>query len=141
VTWVAVSECDWMLAGATEHLALAKATQQGLEWPPPPPATQSQSSGTTPAVNLETMLLGLPIRLRSMQVQAAQLPAHVAGLQKTLSQAPNVNSPYHAALEGQIRGLETIQREWAREIEVCERVLADATARSKTSSGESEVAG
>lgn len=92
-TWMAVSECDWMIAGATDHLAFSKASQQGLEWPPPAPPGKSN-------IKLEHMLLGLPMRLKSLQVQRAALPGLIAQLKKDLRDAPKANSPSRAAIEG-----------------------------------------
>jgi hypothetical protein len=77
---MAVSECYWEIAGAKDHLTFTKAMQQGLEWPPPP-------GKKTPNVNLEHMLLGLPILLKGMQVQRATLPGLIAQLKKDLREA------------------------------------------------------
>jgi len=130
---MAVSECDWMIAGASEHLALAKAIQQGLEWP------TAVQGNRTPNVKLELMLLGLPMRVRTMRLQLAQVPARVTGLRKSLNGVARMG-PYRTPIEGQIRGFERMQREWEREIEICERVLADAKGGQTLIDKDSEVA-
>ena len=132
-TWITVSECDWMLAGATEHLTLArKATQQGLDWPPPP-----AQPGKSPNVKLEYMLLGLELRLNSMRDSSRQAPGAVAMLKKALKEDPNITGPQRAAIEGQIRSFEHMQKALHDDMEVHERVLADAKKRSENGSDES----
>jgi hypothetical protein len=126
-TWMAVSEHDWMIAGATDHLAFAKAMQQGLEWPPPP----APPGKKTPDVHLEHMLLGLPMLLRGMQVQKAALPGLIAQLKQDLKEASKAGSPHCTAIEGQIRGYEQILGMWGDEIDATERVWRDAMERSE----------
>jgi hypothetical protein len=123
-TWMAVSECDWMIAGAADHLAFAKASQQGLEWPPP-------AQPNKPNVKLEHMLSGLPIRLKSLQVQRKALPGLIAQLKRELKDASKTNSPQRAAIEGQIRGLQQMLEIWIDEMDVTERVWADAIEKSE----------
>jgi hypothetical protein len=130
-TWMAVSECDWMIAGATDHLAFAKALQQGLEWPPPAPPGKK-----TPDVHLEHMLLGLPMLLRGMQVQRQALPGLIAQLKKDLKEASKAGSPHCATIEGQIRGYEQVLEIWGDEIDATERVWRNAMKRSE---GDGEV--
>jgi hypothetical protein len=125
-TWMAVSECDWMIAGATDHLAFVKTMQQGLEWPPPP-----APSGNAPDVHLEHMLLGLPVLLKGLQVQRAGLPRLIAQLKKELKEASKAGSLHRAAIEGQIRGYEQILVMWSDEIDATERVWRDAMKRSE----------
>lgn len=95
---MAVSECDWMIADTRDHLAFAKAMQQGLEWPPPTPP------GKTPDVKLEHMLLGLPMLLKGLQVQRAALPGLIEQLKKDLNEASKAGGPHCTAIEWQIRG-------------------------------------
>ena len=123
-TWMAVSECDWMIAGATDHLAFAKASQQGLEWP-------ALAQPGKPNVKLEHILSVLPMRLKALQVQRAALPGLIAQLKGELSDASEANSPQRTAIEGEIRGYEKILEMWADEIDVTERVWADAKKRSE----------
>ena len=130
-TWITVSECDWMLAGATEHLALArKAAQQGLDWPPPP-----TRPGKTPDVKFGYMLLGLELRLKSLRESSQQAPGAVALLKKALED-PNITGPQRAAIEGQIRSFEHMQKALHSDVEAHERVLADAKMRSGGGSDE-----
>ena len=136
VTWMAVSECDWMLAGATEHLILARnATQRDLDWPPTAPA----QSATTPNVKLEHMLLGLEMRLKSMQESSRQVPSALPILKKVLKEDPNINGSQRVAIEGQIRGFEHMQKVWQDDIKAYERVLADAKKRSESGRDESSL--
>ncbi|GAB7328283.1 hypothetical protein MBLNU13_g00289t1 [Cladosporium sp. NU13] len=134
VTWIAVSECDWMLAGATEHLALARnATQQGIDWPSSPAPAQS---GRSPNVKLEHIILGLEMRLRSMQESSRQVPDAVALLKKALKEDPNLSGHRRVAMEGQIRSFEQVQKIWRQDIGAYERVWADAKTRSGSGSDE-----
>ena len=128
-TWMAVSEWDWMIAGATDHLAFAKASQQGLEWPQP-------AQPSKPNVKLEHMLSVLPVRLKALQTQRAALPGLIAQLKKDLSDASKTNSPLCTVIEGQIRGYEKILELWADDINVMERVWADAMKRSESGGDE-----
>lgn len=129
-TWMAVSECDWMIAGAADHLAFAKATQQGLDWPPP-----AQSTTKAPNVKLEHILLMLPRNLKSLQAQKRQLSSLIAQLRKDLSEASKANSPRRAAIEEQIRSYEQILKVWNDGIEAIERVWWDAMEKSETGGG------
>lgn len=79
-----------MLAGANEHLMLArKATQQGPDRPESPPAQTRK----TPDVRLEHMLCELDLVLLSIRKLSQQVPSALASLKRALNEDPNITGP------------------------------------------------
>jgi hypothetical protein len=79
------------------------------------------------------MLLGLEMHLRAMRESSRQVPGAIAQLKRSLSDNTDVSGPQRVAIEGQIRDFERAQKMTLDDIEVYERVLADAMKRSESS--------
>lgn len=111
-----------MISNATDHLALARAAQQGLDWPPALLEPMKSSN-----VELKHMLQGLDIRLQEFGRMSRQLESALSQGRKAVKD----NVPNRESIEQQVGIVEQLQKRWDQDREVARRVLEDAMARSK----------
>jgi hypothetical protein len=123
--WKAVSECDWMIAGATHRLALQKNSE--LRAP-------RSVSDRPQSVKLKHMLRGLDAYLKASDDISRMLRQSLALNKRELARAvlENVKPRYRAPIKERIEYLERSLKGWATETESARRVFRDAEERSKS---------